>query len=81
MEHINITFPPDLKEALDRTAKQEKTKRSTLIQKAVKMYLRLKQRKKLNILLSEAYREMADEAKVLRDEFKAADQEHWPDVD
>ena len=36
MEHINITFPLELKERLDKEAKQEKIKRSTLIQKAVR---------------------------------------------
>ena len=35
MLHLNITFPEDLKEELDKEAKREHTQRSTLIQKAV----------------------------------------------
>ena len=45
MEYLSITFPEELKKALDQEAKREHTKRSTLIQKAVKVYLELKRRK------------------------------------
>jgi len=81
MEHLNITFPPDLKRALDSEAKKEKTKRSTLIQKAVKMYLRLKKRKALNALLGEGYLEMSGESARITDEFSALDEETWNDSD
>lgn len=75
MEHLSITFPEDLKAALDREAKQERTKRSTLIQKAVRVYLRLKRRHALVNLLREGYQEMAPESdKIMRD-FKSLDQE------
>ena len=75
MEHLNITFPEDLKEALDREAKRERTKRSTLIQKAVVVYLKLKRRKTTEDLLKEGYQEMiAESENVLRD-FKNLDNE------
>ena len=45
MEYLNITFPTKLKEQLDREVIKEKTRRSTLIQKAVRVYLGLKSRK------------------------------------
>ncbi|OGW80068.1 MAG: hypothetical protein A3G33_03965 [Omnitrophica bacterium RIFCSPLOWO2_12_FULL_44_17] len=77
MEHLNITFPEDLKEALDREAKRERTKRSTLIQKAVVVYLKLKRRKTTEDLLKEGYQEMiAESENVLRD-FKNLDNESW----
>ena len=81
MEYLNITFPEDLKQALDREAKRERTKRSTLIQKAVKVYLELKRRKKMVTLLKEGYQEMAGESqKVMRD-FESLDRESLKYVD
>ena len=59
MEHLSITFPEDLREALDREAKKEHTKRSTLIQKAVKVYLDMKKHNEINKLMKEGYAETA----------------------
>ena len=81
MEHLNITFPEDLREALDRQAEREGTKRSTLIQKAVVVYLKLKRKNQLNQLLREGYQEMAGESKELAEEFKHMDRESLKDVD
>ena len=81
MECLSITFPEDLKEALDRQAKREHTKRSTLIQKAVRIYLQIKKQKEINHLLREGYREMADEALQLLREFKTTDRESLKYVD
>lgn len=53
--HLSITFPEDLKIALDKEAKREHTKRSTLIQTAVRVYLGLKKRKELSALMKEGY--------------------------
>ncbi len=53
--HLSITFPEDLKIALDREAKRENTKRSTLIQTAVRVYLGLKKHKELSALMREGY--------------------------
>ena len=64
MEHLSITFPEDLRESLDREAKKEHTKRSTLIQKAVKVYLDMKKRSEINKLMKEGY---AETAKLDRD--------------
>ncbi len=74
-EHINITMPPELREAVDRVAKRERTKRSTLIQKAVRVYLGLSRRKALRALLEEGYTELAGEAKRLEREFARLDAE------
>lgn len=73
MEHLNITFPSELKERLDREARKEKTKRSTLIQKAVQVYLALKERQVKNILLREGYEAMTLESKKIMDDFKDLD--------
>ena len=59
MTHLSITFPDDLKLALDREVKQEHTKRSTLIQTAVKVYLGMKRRNELNERMKQGYIEMA----------------------
>ena len=75
MVHVNITFPEELKERLDREAVKEKTKRSTLIQKAVRVYLDLKAKKQTQELLKEGYQTMAVESMKLMKEFKTADQE------
>ncbi len=74
-EHINITMPTELREAVDRVAKRERTKRSTLIQKAVKVYLGLSARKAMRALLKEGYAELAPEAKRLEREFEELDRE------
>ena len=80
-EHINITIPPDLREAVDRQAKQEHTKRSSLIQKAVRIYLGLSKRNALRTLLEEGYRELGPEAERLTKEFEAPDRESLKYVD
>ncbi len=81
MEHLSITFPEDLRRALDLEAKREKTKRSTLIQKAVRIYLRLKRRHALAQLLREGYQEMAGESERILREFKSLDSESLKHVD
>jgi len=75
MEHLSITFPEDLRQALDLEAKRERTKRSTLIQKAVRVYLRLKRRNALVHLLREGYQEMAGEVEQIARDFKHLDNE------
>ncbi|MBI3617845.1 MAG: hypothetical protein HY210_06480, partial [Candidatus Omnitrophica bacterium] len=55
MVYLNITFPEDLKKELDLEVRQERTKRSTLIQKAVRTYLKLKHQKAVDALLNEGY--------------------------
>jgi len=74
-EHINITIPPDLREAVDHQAKRERTRRSTLIQKAVRVYLGLSRKKALRTLLEEGYAELASEARQLEREFARLDAE------
>ena len=81
MEHLSITFPEELKRALDLEAKRERTKRSTLIQKAVKIYLRLKRRKALVQLLKEGYEEMAGESEQIMRDFRNLDRESLKYVD
>ena len=81
MEHLSITFPESLKIALDREAKKEHTKRSTLIQKAVRVYLQLKRREALGDLLKEGYQEMYCEAGRITSEFKNLDRESLRHVD
>lgn len=75
MIHLNITFPEELKEKLDREVVREKIKRSTMIQKAVRIYLDLKARKVTHELLREGYQMMAAESKKIMDEFKVLDRE------
>lgn len=75
MEHLSITFPEDLKEALDSEAEREHLKRSTLIQKAVKVYLALKRQRAVTDLLREGYQEMADELRKVTGDFKHADRQ------
>ena len=81
MEHINITFPLELKERLDQEAKIEKIKRSTIIQKAVRLYLTLKERKTKQVLLREGYEAMYGEHIKIMDDFKELDQESLKYVD
>ena len=75
VQHLNITLPVELKGALDREAKREHTKRSTLIQKAVALYLRVVEQKNLRELLQEGYVEMAAEARAVTRAFEALDRE------
>ena len=75
MIHLSITFLKDLKDVLDRKAKREKTKRSTLIQRAVRAYLRLKHQKSLQELLQEGYLEMTSESGKVMEDFKELDTE------
>ncbi len=81
MVYLNITFPEDLKKELDLEVRQERTKRSTLIQKAVRTYLKLKRQKSTDILLREGYQEMAAEAKIVMKDFEKTDLESWKHVD
>lgn len=81
MEHLSITFPEDLRRALDLEAKRERTKRSTLIQKAVRVYLRLKRRNALVQLLREGYQAMAGESGEIERDFKQLDNESLKYVD
>ncbi|MBI4354049.1 MAG: hypothetical protein HY595_02315 [Candidatus Omnitrophica bacterium] len=74
-EHINITIPPDLREAVDREARRRETKRSTLIQNAVKVYLGLSRRRALRELLAEGYAELSEESRRLEREFERLDAE------
>ena len=73
VEHLNITLPIALREALDNEVRREHTKRSTLIQKAVVLYLRLAEKRNLRDLLKEGYIEMAAEAKAVTEAFHALD--------
>jgi len=75
VEHINITIPPDLREAVDQQVQREHTRRSTLIQKAVRVYLGLSRKKSLRALLEDGYAELAPEARRLEQEFARLDAE------
>lgn len=75
VEHLNITMPVGLREALDREARREHTKRSTLIQHAVALYLRVAEQKVLRESLREGYEEMAAEAQAVTQAFEALDRE------
>jgi len=75
MEYLNITFPTELKKQLDKEVVREKSRRSTLIQKAVRVYLGLKSRKDREALLREGYIAMRDETKKIMDDFKEIDRE------
>ena len=81
VEHVNITLPVPLKTALDHEAKRERTKRSTLIQKAVVLYLRVAKQEQLHSLLREGYVEMASESRAVTRAFKKLDDETWSYVD
>ena len=69
MTYLSITFPEALKRDLDREAKREGTKRSTLIQKSVRLYLELKRQKQTAKLLKEGYRAMSADSRRLSAEF------------
>jgi len=75
VEHLNITMPIRLKEAVDREARRERTKRSTLIQHAVRLYLRVSQQQMLRELLREGYVEMAAETRAVTRAFAALDRD------
>jgi len=81
VEHLNITLPVQLKEALDNEARREHTKRSTLIQKAVALYLRVAEKTSLKDLLKEGYIEMASEARAVTQAFRFLDRESLKHVD
>ncbi len=74
-EHINITVPVNLKIKIDEESKRERIGRSTLIQKAVNLYLELIKKKRLKALLIEGYKEMAEESLKITREFEAIDNE------
>ncbi|MBI3332905.1 MAG: hypothetical protein HYZ93_02305 [Candidatus Omnitrophica bacterium] len=80
-EHLNITLPVQLREALDDEARREHTKRSTLIQRAVALYIRVAEKTRLKELLKEGYLEMAVEAKAVTHAFRALDRESLKYVD
>jgi len=83
MVHLNITFPEDLKRKLDYEIKREKTKRSTFIQRAVRFYLGVKTKKEKNALLKEGYLDlaMAEESRVIMEDFKYVDAESVKFID
>ncbi len=71
MTHLSITFPEDLKTALDQEVRREHTKRSTLIQAAVRFYLGIKKRRALNEVMKEGYLEMAKMDKQINEEWES----------
>ena len=81
MEHLSITFPEELKRELDLEAKREHIKRSTLIQKAVRVYLQLKNQQTIKNLLREGYQEMYGETKKITDDFAKLDLDALKHVD
>lgn len=81
MTYLSITFPEDLKDALDKEAKRQHTKRSTLIQKAVRVYLELKKRQETQNLLRDGYQEMYGTLKQTADDFSFLDQDSLKHVD
>ena len=81
MVHLNITFPEDLKAKLDQEVKRNRTKRSTFIQNAVRFYLELKHKRSQEALLKEGYLAMANEEKLLMEEFKHVDRESFKYAD
>ena len=74
-EHINITIPPQLRQAVDQQARREKTKRSSLIHKAVRVYLGLAKNRDLRALMQYGYQELNQEARRLEQEFARLDAE------
>ena len=71
MTHLSITFPEDLKIALDREVEREHTKRSTLIQTAVRVYLDMKKRKELHQVMKEGYLAMAGRDREMNREWES----------
>ena len=80
-QHINITISPQLRVAVDQQAKREKTKRSSLIQKAVRVYLGLAKSRELRSLMQEGYQELNQEARLLGQEYAKLDAESLKHVD
>ena len=80
-QHINITIPIDLKARIDEESKREHIGRSTLIQKAVGLYLELVKTRRLKALLAEGYSEMAGEADRIMKDFRVLDDEALKYVD
>lgn len=74
-QHINITIPVSLKTRIDEESKRERIGRSTLIQKAVRFYLEIMKKKRLESLLSEGYLEMTGESLKIAGEFQELDNE------
>ena len=74
-QHINITIPANLKIRIDEESRRERIGRSTLIQKAVSLYLELIKKKRTRALLAEGYSEMAGESLKITREFEALDNE------
>jgi len=74
-EHINITIPSSLRIRIDEESKRERIGRSTLIQKAVSLYLGLIKKRQLRALLAEGYNEMAGESLKITREFEILDDE------
>ena len=72
-EHINITIPVELKNMIDTQTKLERIPRSTLIQKALRVYLELSRKKRLKEQLEQGYSEMAGEAIRIMEDFKGFD--------
>ena len=81
MEYLSITFPKDLKAALDREAKREYIKRSIPIQKAVRVYLQLKKQQEVKNSLCEGYQEMYGVSKQIQDDFSGLDKDSLKYVD
>ena len=75
MERLSITFPENLKRELDAEAKIEHTKRSTLIQKACRVYLQLKKEKNKQSLLREGYQELYNVSKEIMKDFEELDRD------
>lgn len=71
MTHLSITFPEDLKIALDKEARREHTKRSTLIQTAVKLYLGIKKRRELSEAMKQGYLAMSKTDKEINKEWES----------
>ncbi len=72
MTHLSITFPEDLKIALDKEAKREHTKRSTLIQTAVRVYLGLKKRNELKHRMKEGYLAMSKSDREINKDWESS---------
>lgn len=81
MTYLSITFPDDLKKELDLEAKREHTKRSTLIQKAVRIYLQLKKQNEVRNLMREGYQEMYGAAREMTTDFEKLDRDSLKHVD
>jgi len=81
MAYLSITFPDNLKKELDLEAKREHTKRSTLIQKAVRIYLQLKRQRAVQNLLREGYQEMYGVAQEMTDDFEKLDRDSLKHAD